>query len=81
MTDPLSRIATRFAYGATQLPRVAWYVGHGLAMRRLAKAARPQHGKAARQRAQEPREHLGRARGTPVCAAAAIGRTNIPPPQ
>jgi hypothetical protein len=46
MTDPLSRIATRFAYGATQLPRVAWYVGHGLAMRRLAKAARPQHGKA-----------------------------------
>jgi hypothetical protein len=40
MTNPLSRIAMRVAYGASQLPRVAWYVGHGLAMRRLAKAAR-----------------------------------------
>jgi ubiquinone/menaquinone biosynthesis C-methylase UbiE len=39
MYSPLSRIAVRLAYGARQLPRVAWYVGHGLAMRRLAKAA------------------------------------------
>jgi ubiquinone/menaquinone biosynthesis C-methylase UbiE len=35
MSDVLTRIATRAAYGATQLPRMAWYVGHSLAMRRL----------------------------------------------
>jgi hypothetical protein len=51
MINPLSRIAMRVAYGASQLPRVAWYVGHGLAMRRLAKAARRRDGEAARQRA------------------------------
>ncbi len=51
MTTPLARIAMRVAYGASQLPRVAWYVGHGLAMRRLAKAARRQDGGAAVQRA------------------------------
>jgi ubiquinone/menaquinone biosynthesis C-methylase UbiE len=39
MYSPLNRIALRLAYGARQLPRIAWYVGHGLAMRRLAKAA------------------------------------------
>jgi ubiquinone/menaquinone biosynthesis C-methylase UbiE len=50
MTNPLTRIATRVAYGATQLPRVAWYVGHGLAMRRLAKATRRQDSEAARPR-------------------------------
>ena len=31
---------TRVVYGMTQLPRVAWYLGHGLALRRLAEAAR-----------------------------------------
>ena len=46
MTNPLSRIVLHAAYSATQLPRVAWYIGHGVAMRRLAKAARPQNGKA-----------------------------------
>lgn len=51
MSNPLSRIATRIAYGASQLPRVAWYVGHSLAMRRLAEAARRRHGGAARRRA------------------------------
>ena len=51
MTNPLSRIATRVAYGATQLPRVAWYVGHSLAVRRLAEATRRRDGGAARQRA------------------------------
>jgi hypothetical protein len=50
MTNPLSRIAIRVAYGASQLPRVAWYVGHGLAMRRLAEATRRQDGQAARPR-------------------------------
>jgi hypothetical protein len=32
MSNPLSRTATRVAYGASQLPRIAWYVGHGLIM-------------------------------------------------
>ena len=40
MSNPLSRLATRVAYGASQLPRVAWYVGHSLAVRRLSEAAR-----------------------------------------
>src|SRR5664280_1777674 len=52
MSNPLSRIATRVAYGASQLPRVAWYIGHGLAMRRLAEEARRRDGGIARQRAQ-----------------------------
>jgi ubiquinone/menaquinone biosynthesis C-methylase UbiE len=51
MTDPLSRLITRAAYGATQLPRVAWYIGHGLAMRRLSERARRRNGEAARPRA------------------------------
>jgi len=51
MSHPLSRIATRVAYGASQLPRIAWYVGHSLAMRRLAVTARRREGGAARQRA------------------------------
>ncbi|HEY6259814.1 MAG TPA: class I SAM-dependent methyltransferase [Xanthobacteraceae bacterium] len=40
MSTPLSRVITRAAYAATQLPRVAWYVGHGLAMREMAERAR-----------------------------------------
>ena|ERR1700692_3053998 len=35
MSNPLSRLATRVAYGASQLPRVAWYVGHSIAVRRV----------------------------------------------
>src|SRR3954471_22196714 len=42
MSTPLARFATRAAYSATQLPRVAWYVGHGLAMNRLAQRVREQ---------------------------------------
>ena len=38
--SPLSRIVTRASYGISQLPRVAWYVGHGVALRRLSQAAR-----------------------------------------
>lgn len=52
MTTPLARLATRVAYGASQLPRVAWYVGHSLAMRRLAQAARERQGGSARPQAQ-----------------------------
>jgi len=51
LTLSLSRLATRAAYGASQLPRLAWYVGHGLAMRRLSQAAREQHGGSTRPRA------------------------------
>jgi ubiquinone/menaquinone biosynthesis C-methylase UbiE len=42
--SPLSRLATRFAYGATQLPRLAWYAGHGYALQRLAAEARRRDG-------------------------------------
>lgn len=51
MSTPLARLATRVAYGATQLPRVAWYVGHGFAMRYLADEVRRREGERARPRA------------------------------
>jgi ubiquinone/menaquinone biosynthesis C-methylase UbiE len=51
MSNPLSRLATRAAYGASQLPRVAWYVGHSLAVRRLLEEARRQGDKQSRPRA------------------------------
>jgi ubiquinone/menaquinone biosynthesis C-methylase UbiE len=50
MDGPIARFATRAAYGATQLPRIAWYVGHGLTMSRLAEKAR-QEGESTRPRA------------------------------
>ena len=50
MSTPLSRLVTRVAYGASQLPRVAWYVGHSLAVRRLSEATRRQEGQKARRR-------------------------------
>ena len=50
MDRPLSHLVTRLAYGARQLPRVAWYVGHSLALRRLAETARRQEGQKARRR-------------------------------
>ena len=51
MSDPISRLITRAAYGVTQLPRVAWYVGHSLAVRRLSESARRRDGQNARSRA------------------------------
>ena len=33
MVSPVAQLTTRLAYGATQLSRVAWYVGHGEIMR------------------------------------------------
>jgi ubiquinone/menaquinone biosynthesis C-methylase UbiE len=42
MTNRSAHFATRLAYGARQLPRVAWYIGHSLVMRRLAEMAREQ---------------------------------------
>ena len=51
MSDPLSRVTTRFAYGARQLPRIAWYVGHSLAVRRLSETATRRDNNEARPRA------------------------------
>jgi ubiquinone/menaquinone biosynthesis C-methylase UbiE len=48
---PVSRFVTRMAYALSQLPRVAWYVGHGLAVRRLSEAARERAGPKTRRRA------------------------------
>lgn len=42
MASPLEQFAIAARYGARQAPRVAWYVGHGLAMRRLSAQARKQ---------------------------------------
>jgi hypothetical protein len=50
MRAPDSNTITRVAYGISQLPRIAWYVGHGLALRRLAEAARRSDGPKARRR-------------------------------
>ena len=44
------RVTTRVAHGASQLPRIAWYVGHSLAVRRLTEAAQ-RRGKKAQPRA------------------------------
>jgi len=55
MADPISRFATRVAYGARQLPRLAWYLGHGMVMRRLSAAERRRAGAGAR-----PAAHTGR---------------------
>jgi ubiquinone/menaquinone biosynthesis C-methylase UbiE len=48
MRSPLSTAALRLAYGATQLPRMAWYVGHSLALRRLQQAQRKREGRVPR---------------------------------
>ena len=48
MPEPAARLSTRTAYAATQLPRVAWYVGHGAILNRLAQAAREQDQDSAR---------------------------------
>ena len=50
MTAPASNIITRVAYGMSQLPRVVWYLGHGLALRRLAEATRRSDGAKTRRR-------------------------------
>ncbi|MBV8521686.1 MAG: class I SAM-dependent methyltransferase [Acetobacteraceae bacterium] len=55
MTSLLNRLTIRATYGASQLPRLAWYIGHGLAMRRLAQAARKYQEASAR-----PRPHTSK---------------------
>jgi ubiquinone/menaquinone biosynthesis C-methylase UbiE len=51
MANPVTRFATHLAYGASQLPRVAWYAGHGVVMRRLSEVARRRTGQSRRPRA------------------------------
>src|SRR5262249_46003747 len=51
MASPVSQFATRFAYGARQLPRVAWYVGNRMVMRGLRATVRGRAGASARPRA------------------------------
>jgi hypothetical protein len=46
----LAQAVTRAAYGARQLTRVAWYVGHSLMLRELANAARQREKPKARRR-------------------------------
>jgi hypothetical protein len=48
MTSPLPSLLSRMSYGARQMPRLTWYVGHSLALRRLSEATRRQEGKKAR---------------------------------
>jgi ubiquinone/menaquinone biosynthesis C-methylase UbiE len=47
MAGPISVAATRIAYGATQLPRLAWYVGQGVIMRELARRQAGERARAA----------------------------------
>jgi ubiquinone/menaquinone biosynthesis C-methylase UbiE len=54
MADPVASLTTRLAYGATQLPRVAWYVAHDILMRRVAQA----------QRDRRQRSHAARPQGS-----------------
>jgi hypothetical protein len=64
MSDPISRVATRVAYGASQLPRIAWYLGHSLAVRRLSKAA--QRDETARKRGKRPHQFARAGPQTPL---------------
>ena len=48
MPSQLAQAVTRAAYGASQLPRVAWYVGHSLVLRELADAVRQREEPSAR---------------------------------
>src|ERR1043166_4946140 len=61
MAEPASRLATRVAYGASQLPRFAWYVGHSVLMRRLSAFIRG-NGRSTRTRARTDGPVPGRAR-------------------
>jgi len=44
MADPAQIVRTRLAYGLRQLPRFAWYAGHGAIMRRLSREAQRRAG-------------------------------------
>ena len=44
MSEPLSRLASRLAYAAKQIPRRAWYSGHLYVLQLLAKSVRQLNG-------------------------------------
>ena len=48
MSDPLSSLATRLAYAARQLPRMAWYSGHLYVLQQFAGQARQRESESAR---------------------------------
>ena len=50
MPSQLAQAVTRAAYGARQLPRVAWYIGHSLVLRELADTVRQSEKSKARRR-------------------------------
>jgi ubiquinone/menaquinone biosynthesis C-methylase UbiE len=54
MANPVSQFATRIVYGARQLPRVAWYIGHGIVMRRLSQTVRERAGQSPRPQPRVP---------------------------
>ena len=62
MAGPIARSALRLAYGARQLPRVAWYVGHGLVMRQLSEEAQRRAGPGRRPRPHTAAPVPGRSR-------------------
>ena len=50
MNKSVPRLPTRAAYGAMQLSRIAWYLGHSVALRRLSDEARRRDGESRRPR-------------------------------
>ena len=50
MPSEISRAVTKLAYGVTQVPRVAWYIGHSLVLRELADTVRQSEKSKARRR-------------------------------
>ena len=58
MSFRLSRAFTKVAYGVTQVPRVAWYVGHSLVLRELANTIRERE-------TPKPRSHIRTVRSVP----------------
>ena len=62
MAAPEPSIIARVAYGVSQLPRVVWYLGHGLALRRLAEVARQNNGVRTRPRVRTSAPVPGRSR-------------------
>jgi len=51
MPTQLARAITRATYGARQLPRVAWYLGHSLVLREIAQAVRKREPRSTENRA------------------------------
>lgn len=50
MENSLSRFTTRAVYGARQLSRIGWYLGHGVALRRISDEVRRREGESIRPR-------------------------------